>query len=569
MDSTTESPDPLSVAAFTAAGQPFELIEGVVRGMRCRVFRNVPRCLAELYPAARAHEAKVFTVVGGEELTYGELFHQAAALAAELTARGVGRGTHVAIAMRNRPEWLAAFIAVSALGGVPVLIGSRSAREELLYCLTYTRCRHLVADGERAALLAQAGIRADIDAVVVGEIPPATPRWREYARVVAEPTACALPATQCAPEDPALIMFTSGTTGRPKGAVLNHLGVITALMANQLSAALLGARIAAQLGVDPAMLARDAPQPCTLLVFPLSHTSGCLSVFLTGLARGGKIVFPPRWSAAQALEMIEEERVTALPAVPTMLWDLLQAKERSRSDTSSLVSLATAGQGLPENLLRAIQTAFPRALLGTGYGMTETNGMVTLAVGAELLSHPDSAGRPLATAEIRIVGDDEHEVPAGTAGEVCVRSAQNMIGYFEQPEANAAIFRGGWLHTGDVGFIDAEGFLHIVSRKSDMIISAGENIYCAEVERVLTQHPHVLEAAAFGRPDERLGEKLVAVIVARGGSQLDAAELKNFCSTRLADYKLPREWYFERGPLERNPAGKIMKVQVRERLCAE
>src|SRR4029077_584772 len=360
--------------------------------------------------------------------------------------------------------------AITALGAVPVLLNSRSAAAELAYGLDYSRCRHLLTDEACAALLASGDVATGLDVTVVGEVPPGRPRWRSYARSLAQGRGAPLPATPCDPEGPALIMFTSGTTGEPKGAVLNHVGVLTALMANQLSGALLGARLAARLGIDTVTLARRAPQPCTLLVFPLFHTSGCLSVFLTSLARGGKIVFLPRWNVTQALETVHAERVTPLPAVPTMLWDLLQSPDLERFDTSSLVSLGTGGQALPENLLQAIRTRFPRALLGTGYGMTETNGMVSLAVGEEFLQNPRSGGRPLATAAIRIVDDLDRELPPGATGEICVRSAQNMNGYFERPEADAEIFRGGWLHSGDVGYLDSGGFLHILARKTDMII---------------------------------------------------------------------------------------------------
>jgi acyl-CoA synthetase (AMP-forming)/AMP-acid ligase II len=563
---SSSTADPLSVAAFTAPGQPFELIESVVRGARCRIFRHAPHSLAQLYPLAQAHASKVFTVMEGAHLTYAEVFAQAAALAAQLRARGVGRGTHVAIAMRNRPEWLVSFIAITALGAVPVLVNSRGVAAEQAYSLTYTRCRHLIADERCAALLASELNDVALQGVVVGEVPAGCAHWRSYASLLAGSPPQTLPVTERAPEDPALIMFTSGTTGEAKGAVLNHVGLLTALMANQLSGALLGARMAAQRSVDPATLAQHAPQPSTLLVFPLFHTSGCLSVFLTTLARGGKIVFLPRWNVRHALELVQQERVTALPAVPTMLWDVLQARELADFDTSSLMSLGTGGQGLPQNLLQAIQDRFPHALLGTGYGMTETNGMVSLTVGEEFLRHPESAGRPLATAEVCIADEEGRALPTGAAGEVCVRSAQNMLGYWERPDADAAAFRGGWLRTGDVGYLDAEGFLHIIARMTDMIISGGENIYCAEVERVLTQHPQVLEVATFGVPDVRLGEKLLAVIVAREEAALDGAQLTEFCRARLAPYKVPREWRFEAGPLERTATGKVIKAQVRERV---
>ena len=568
MSASPASATPLSVAAFIGPGQPFELIETRVRGASCRVFRHAPRSLAQLYPAARAHDARVFTVMEGARLSYAQAFAQAAALAAALAEAGVGRGTHVAIAMRNRPEWLVAFIAITALGAVPVLVNSRGTAAELAYSLTYTRCRHLFADEPCANLLAQGAAVAGLAGIIAGQPPDGCGHWRRFDELAVRTAVPPLPVTECQPEDAALIMFTSGTTGEPKGAVLNHVGLLTALMANQLSGALLGARMAAQLGIDAATLARSVPPPATLLVFPLFHTSGCLSVFLTTLARGGKIIFLPRWDAVRALDLVAQERITALPAVPTMLWDILQASELGHHDTSSLLSLGTGGQALPENLLVAIRARFPRALLGTGYGMTETNGMICLAVGEEFLAHPDSGGRPLATAEVRIADEADRELPVGASGEICVRSAQNMSVYFERPEADAAIFRNGWLHTGDVGYLDQEGFLHIVSRKTDMIISGGENIYCAEVERVLQQHPGVLEVATFGVPDARLGERLVAVIVGRAGAELDEGALREFCSARLARYKLPQEWHFDPGPLERNATGKLMKTQVRERLYA-
>lgn len=566
MTPSSASPEPLSVAAFTAPGQPFELTEALVRGERCQVFRNAPRSLAQLYPAARVHADKVLAVMEDRRLSYAQLFGEAAALAAQLAARGVTKGTHVAIAMRNRPEWLAGFMAITALGAVPVLINSRGAAGELAYALEYTRCRFALTDERCARLLAADGSGTGICGIVAGERPAGLAGWEGYETLVQGGTPETLPVTECAAEDPALIMFTSGTTGHPKAAVLNQVGVLTALMANQLSGALLGARMASRVAADAPMRPLGAPQPATLLVFPLFHTSGCLSVFLTTLARGGKIVFLPRWDVTRALQLVQQERITALPAVPTMLWDLLQAPRLAEFDTSSLMSLGVGGQGLPQSLFKAIRERFPRALLGTGYGMTETNGMVSLALGQEFLEHPESAGRPLATAALRILDEEQRELPPGAPGEICVRSAQNMNGYFERPQDDAAIFRGGWLHTGDVGYLDAEGYLYVIARKNDMIISGGENIYCAEVERTLLQHPQVLEAATFGVPDARLGEKLVGVVVARAGASLDAAQLADFCGTRLAKYKVPHEWRFECRPLERNATGKLLKAQLRARL---
>jgi long-chain acyl-CoA synthetase len=554
-----------SVAAFIAPGQPFELIERVVGGASCRVFRHAPRTLSELYAAARLHADKVFLVSDGERCSYARLLARAATLAGVLSAQGVAAGEHVAIAMRNRPEWLIAFIATSALGAVPVLVNSRGSSEEIAHSLRHTRCRRVLADGERAARIAAAGLH-ELEGLVVGSAPAALSHWLDFAAASTAAGTSALPQVERAAEDAALIMFTSGTTGRPRATVLHHLGVLTALMANQLSTAVLGARLATQAGVDLATLARHAPQPCTLLVFPLFHTSGCLSVFLANLVRGGKLVLLPRWSAHEALRLVQEERITSIPAVPTMLWDLLNEPARAQFDTSSLVNLGTGGQGMPPNLLEAIRRAYPRAILGTGYGMTETNGMVSLLLGEEYLAHPESAGRPLPTAQIRIVDESGRAVPPGDCGEVCIRSAQNMRGYFADPAAEAERVRDGWLYSGDLGRLDAEGLLHIVGRRTDMVISGGENVYCAEVERVLLTHPEVLEATTVALPDERLGERLAAVVVKRAASALTAEELEEFCAGRLARYKVPRVWRFESDPLERNATGKVLKGRVRARL---
>jgi len=566
MDATaTGRTDPFT-QALTAPGQPFEIVEVPVRGVPCRVYRRSPQCLTQIFAAAQAHGPKVLAVQGERRLTYDEAFAQGAALAAALASRyGVRRGTHVAIAMHNSPEWLVAFIAIASLGAVPVLVNSRGAPDELIYCVESTQCPVVIADAKRALAIVQAG-GSLIEGVVAGDAAGLGGRWASFDALVAEGRGAALPAVQCDGDDPAVIMFTSGTTGAAKGAVLSHVGVIASLMANQFSAALIGARMAAKYGVDLATLMKNAPQPCTLLIYPLFHTSGCLSVFLTSLMRGGKIVLMGRWSAKDALRIIQDEKVGMLPGVPTMLWDLLHEPELKRYDTSSLNNLSTGGQALPINLVEAIREAFPQAVIGTGYGMTETTGVVSLTVGEEFLARPATCGRPVAIADVKVMDDHGNELPAGELGEICVRGAVNMIGYWNRPDANEAMFRDGWLRTGDIGRYDAEGFLYIVDRKKDMIISAGENIYCAEVERVLMQHPAVLEAATFGLPDARLGERLAAAVVLRHGAALDAKALADHCLQHLADYKVPRELRFDAGPLERNASGKIMKAQVRRRL---
>jgi acyl-CoA synthetase (AMP-forming)/AMP-acid ligase II len=326
--------------------------------------------------------------------------------------------------------------------------------------------------------------------------------------------------------------------------------------------------MAARYGIDLATLAANRPQPSTLLMFPLFHVSGCHSVLLPALTQGGKIVFMRRWNAEHALQLIESEKITTFPGVPAMHWDMLQILGREQYDLSSMSSMSIAGQATPLPLLEAIKEAFPSAILGVGYGMTETNGAISLAVGDDFLEAPTSSGRAVATTEIRLLRDDGGWAEGGDVGEICVRGATVMSGYDNRPEANAEAFMDGWLRTGDVGYLDDDQRLYIVDRKTDMVISGGENIYCAEVERVLLQHPAILEAATFGIPDDRLGEKLVAVLRLRAGESCSAGEIETFLAGQLAAYKVPKLMQMVDEPFPANAAGKILKSKIREAFLA-
>lgn len=553
-------------AAFTAPGSPFEIGMEEVRGVPYRVFKRAPACLSEIYAAAHQFGDRSFLVYENQRLSYAEAFERAGSLARELEARyQVGRGTRVAIAMRNRPEWIIAFIAVGALGGVAVLVNSRGSAGEIAHALESTSCELLIVDASRAQSTRQSGL--DIPTIVVGD-EDAAAGASSFEALCGAHRGLTLPHTPVPTDDAAMILFTSGTTGRAKGAVLSHRGVITALWNTQLSTAVLGAQLAAQMGVDLATLAAHQPQPCQLLVYPLFHVSGTHSILLPSLMRGGKIVIMRRWDVQRALELIEKERITLVSGAPTMLWDLVNAAGSTRHDLSSLVSLAGGGQATPQNLLRGMVEAFPGRFFGGGWGQTETNGVVTMAVGPDYISTPRASGRAAPTSELRCVDVAGRDLPAGEPGEIWVRSPSNMIGYWNNPEANAAVFVDGWIKTGDIGYLDAEGRIYIVDRKKDMVISGGENIYCAEVERVLSEHPAVFEAAALGVPDERLGERLIAVIVPHPGHAAGEADVRRHVRAHLADYKVPRKVLFESEPFARNAAGKIDKAELRRRLGA-
>ncbi|HZV09274.1 MAG TPA: fatty acid--CoA ligase family protein, partial [Novosphingobium sp.] len=389
-------------------------------------------------------------------------------------------------------------------GGIAALLNSRGSPAELVAMVHEVTPELVLADTERATLLRAGGYTGRLFDLTR----PLAPE--EIARRSAVPAELPAPASG---EDACAILFTSGTTGRVKGAVLSHRNLITGLMGVQLSGMQVLHTMAAAMGQPMEALLARMPQQAVLLVYPLFHISGLGSAFLSPLLAGSKVVIMRRWDADVALRLIREEQITLFTGVPTMLWDVLHKAGGGAGDLASVRNVASGGQALPVNLLAQMRAACPQAVMGTGYGMTECAGAIAQAVGEEFVRKPASAGRVLPLVEARIVSPQGAVLPAGEAGEILVRGAQVMRGYWNRPEDTAAVLApDGWLHTGDVGMIDEEGYIFIVDRKKDMVISGGENIYCAEVERVLGEMPQVTECAAFGIPDERLGELLVAVV---------------------------------------------------------
>ena len=303
------------------------------------------------------------------------------------------------------------------------------------------------------------------------------------------------------------------------------------------------------------------PQQAVLQVYPLFHISGLGAAFLSPLFAGTKIVIVRRWNVVDAMKIIEEEQITQFTAVPTMLWDIVSAAKNGDADLSSLRNIGTGGQALPVNLLDAVREICPQAVMGTGYGMTECSGSVAMAVGEDFIRNRASAGRVLNLVDMKVVDPDGNALKSGEAGEIVVRGPMVMKGYWNNKEATDDVLaQDGWLNTGDVGYIDKEGYVFIVDRKKDMVISGGENIYCAEVERVMSEIPEVTECAGFGIADDRLGELLVAVVVA---DNIDEQSIISTVGEKLAKYKVPGKVVFSDQPLPRNAVGKVDKVKLR------
>lgn len=525
--------------AVTAPGTPFEI--GVRDGMRR--FVNAPGDLNELLEGARRHGDRICLVEGDLRLTFAQLFERRDALTGLLD---IEPGDRVAICMRNRSEWMVAFLAIMHRGGIAALLNSRGSAAELCAAIDDVSPALVLADSERATLLRDGGYSGRlIDAADFPVTGGAAPRARAANA-----------------DDAAVILFTSGTTGRVKGAVLTHANLITGIMGMQLSGTMVLHNTAQKLGIPVSAIVANLPQQAVMLVVPLFHISGLGAGFLAPLLAGSKIVMMRHWSAEAAVELIQQENITMFSGVPTMMWDLVQAGKVRNADLSSLRNVGMGGQAMPVNLLNEFRATCPDAVMGTGYGMTETSGSVAMGLGEDFIRKSASAGRILSLVDMRIEGPDGTILAPGEVGEIVVRGPMVMQGYWQRPEETAAVLSpDGWLRTGDVGFIDAEDYIFIVDRTKDMVISGGENIYCAEVERVMNAMPQVVECTAFGIPHERLGELLVAMVV---GADLVPDAVIAEVADKLARYKAPAAVEVRTSPLPRNDVGKIDKRRLRE-----
>jgi acyl-CoA synthetase (AMP-forming)/AMP-acid ligase II len=543
-----------AVAKLTAEGQPFELETVDIRGHEYRSYRNQPPNLADYFRLMANHSDKPFVVYGGERYSYRQALALSTQFAAALVDRfGLLPGHRVAIAMRNNPQWMFAFMGTILAGGIAVPMNSWWTTEELEYGFEDCGARVAVVDPERANRIAPFMSRLGIQLVGVGDASGVSSDFMDLVSVYGNRV---VPAPASGPDDDACIMYTSGSTGHPKGAVQTHRSVLAALF----SWLLLGN---ASSSLGPPAEGKSWP-PCTLMTVPLFHATGSHSLFMLSLMIGRKIVLMYKWDVQEAMRLIEAERVTNFNGVPTMSAELQAAAADSPFDLSSLKEIYAGGAARPPDQVKKISSSFKGSSAGIGYGLTETNALGSVNSGAFYLAKPGSAGRPVpAVTDFRIVDEQDQPLPPGERGEVCIRSPANVRGYWNKPEATAEAFRGGWFHTGDVGYIDEDGFLYIVDRIKDIIIRGGENISCLEVEAAIYQHAGVDEAAVFGLPDERLGEIVGAAVVLRQPGSMDADGLRTYLAEHLAAFKLPEHIWFHDSKLPRIASGKIFKRQLK------
>jgi len=547
------------IGSLTAAG-PFELAIDGAAGYPIRVYRRAPASLREVLMGTRAHGARPFLIYEDEVLSYEGHFRKVAALAHALRAAGVGKGDRVAIGMRNYPEWSIGWWACHAIGAVAVALNAWWTGPELGFALQDCTPAALLIDGERLERLQPVlGELEGVKAVIVARRGAAGPGGVDFDAVVGE-GADELPPTDVGAGDLATILYTSGTTGNPKGAMATHRNHVTNLMNTLLGGAVARAAAGLPAAADPA-----APQPGSLQTFPFFHIGGLSGLYI-GAAIGSRIALMYKWVPHEAVRLIETHQLSSVAGVPIVVRQLLETARQSGVGLASLVGLAAGGAPVPPDLIRTIGEQFQaKASPGNGYGLTETTSAVIANGGPAYLANPDSIGRPTPTADVRFVDDDGRDVAEGAVGEIWIRGPNVIPGYWGNPEATEASFGGGWFRSGDLGYRDAAGLYYVVDRKKDVIIRGGENVYCAEVEALLLEHPLVRDAAVVGVPDLNYGEAVGAILQVRAEDLSDRTsdEILGSLDGRLARFKIPSVVRLTDEDLPRTATGKVLKRDLR------
>lgn len=556
-----------TVAELTSPEGPFPLAREEVqhygttqsylcwqRGPNSLVFRTLPELYGDSFTRLSGEE---FLVFEGERCTYGEAIEIAAALARELWASyNITRGKCVAIAARNYPEWVFSLLAVTGfLSAVALPVNSWWMDEELRYGLVDSQTDLLVADLERvhrAPFLNEIGVRAICMRAGAAMPPNGVARFEDV--VAAGRKRVPLPTFAVDQDDRTMLMYTSGTTNKPKGVVLTQRSIMTAMNA---------LRFLQYFGKNDA-------QHVGLLASPLFHVNGSHVALLGAICDGAKLVLMYKWDAQVALKLVQSERVQYIVGVPTNTYDLVNHPDFDKYDTSSMVSVGGGGAAFAAPMIKKVGDKFKNAKASTGYGLTETNAL-TVTISSELFAlRPTSCGGALPNVEVCILGENDETMPVGEVGEICLRGASVMKEYWQKPDKTAEVFHIDgqgqlWFRSGDVGRLDADGFIYIMDRAKDIIIRGGENISCAEVEAALFDHPSVAEVAAIGIPHETLGETVaVAIVFVQGVPAIPMNELKKHAADRLAAFKVPSDYFIWDGQsLPRGATGKIQKREIK------
>jgi long-chain acyl-CoA synthetase len=559
-------------AILTAPGARFEIEELPIRGIMTKVWKNAPPTLRDIFLNGRTFPDREFLVYENDRATFDAFAKATLKLAHQLQADGVQKGDRVAVIMRNLPEWPVAFWAGVLVGAIVTPLNAWWTGAELEYGLADSGTKVALVDDERLGRIQDSFANLpDLQRVYVTRLAgaPTDPKVVRLEDVIGPVNSWSglaelpMPDVELGPEDDATILYTSGTTGKPKGALGTHRNMTSNVGAGGISATRNFLRAGQPL---PESDPHKIPQRASLLVVPMFHATGLSANLGPTMNSGGKIVMMRRWEPEEAMKLIEREKVSSTGGVPTIAWQLIEHPARAKYDLSSLVAVAYGGAPSAPELVRKIVEVFPASQPGNGWGMTETTATFTSHLGRDYSERPDSAGpaAPVGEMQIRDPADGVTILPEGSVGELWVKGPQVVKLYWNKPEATAETFVDGWLRTGDLARIDEEGFLFIIDRAKDMLIRGGENIYCVEVENVLYDHPDVMDAALVGVPHKTLGEEPAAVVHLKPGGTATEAELRDWVRSRLAGFKVPVKVEFWPETLPRNANGKILKTELKK-----
>jgi long-chain acyl-CoA synthetase len=550
------------VATHKAPDAPLATHSEVIGGIEYEVFSKVPSNLNKLYELGLEAGEKAFLVYNDERLTFSETLALSRRLARTLLeSYDIKLGDRVAVCARNSPEWCISYMATTMLGAVIVPMNSWWKGPELEYGLNDSASKLLFIDPDRLVLLEPHLESVDVELVIIRPTQDggSNPEFYSLIEGVLPLTNEEIEAINVQPESNASIMYTSGSTGMPKGVLSTHRNIINALytwcFVKEITEILRPELREENPEFDPAILAN----------VPLFHVTGSHAQFLACFIYLRKFVMMFKWNAEKALEIIEKERISVLHGVPTMAWEVMQSDKFDSTDLRSLRGVQSGGAPRPPEHLNMMLSKFPeKAIPGLGYGLTETNAIGAIISGEFYRARPNSTGRPTPpVTTVKIVDENDNTLENGQVGEICIKGPTVMKGYWNNPEATAEVIKDGWFYSGDIGMLDKLGFLIILDRAKDIVIRGGENIGCAEVEYAIAEHSCASEVSVYGVPDERLGEKLCATIMLKVGTVLDEGELKAFLKEKIAGFKVPELMYFQYEQLPRIASGKIAKKEIR------
>ena len=549
-------------SVLCSPGRPFEIEQVEVEGRTLRCWKNAAPSMAAQVENSLDYGDADFIVYGEERLSYREHHRRVAAVAHQLIDRfGITKGDRVAIAMRNYPEWPVAFWAAAAAGAVVVPLNAWWTSDELEYGLTDSSARLVFVDAQRLELLQKIESDLPVQHVIAVrcEAVPADVTAIDSLWLNA-PDTQTLPAVSISPDDSATLFYTSGTTGSPKGTLGTHRNFCSAALTMPFSG--VQGMLRSGYTLFDLMAIKKRPRSA-LLTVPLFHVTGCHGIMLGTLSNGGKLVMMHKWDPAVALDVIERESINIFSGVPAMVRQLLDLNEIEERDLSAITNIGYGGAPAPPDLLRRIKAAMPAVGASNGWGITETSAGIATNSRQDYANKPDSVGPASPVYDVKVVNESGGQLAAGELGELWVRGPGVVKGYWGKPEATEVAFTDGWFHTGDVGKIDEQGFIYLVDRLKDMIIRGGENIYCAEVEAVLSEHPAVILACVFGLPHEVLGEQVAAVVQVLPGKAVPQQELQHFIANRLAAFKVPAKIWTCTEPLPTGATGKVQKKEIK------